>query len=98
VVEAGGGDCNADIGVSGGGPPSVRAGGLGPDGFPPHPWSQPNAPQALAAHDTARTATRKTAWSHAARMHPPTHRCVGKLIIDLDASLVSAHSVQESLT
>jgi len=55
-----------------------------------------DAPKALAAINTARAACRATAWSQAGA-HAPDHRmdAAHPLIIDLDASLVGAHSEKE---
>jgi len=55
-----------------------------------------DAPKALAAINSARAACRATAWSRAGA-HAPDHRmdAVHPLIIDLDASLVGAHSEKE---
>ncbi len=54
------------------------------------------APAALAAINTARAGARKIAWRHAGA-HAPNHDISAKnpLIIDLDATLVSAHSEKE---
>jgi hypothetical protein len=56
-----------------------------------------DAPAALAAINTARAAARSTAWT-AAGDRAPDHGCDAEhpVIIDLDASLVGAHSEKES--
>lgn len=54
-------------------------------------------PTALTAINSARAVARKTAWSHA-REHAPDH-AIGPqqpLIVDLDATLVTAHSEKEN--
>jgi len=55
-----------------------------------------DAPAALAAINTARAGARKIAWRHAGA-HAPNHdiSATNPLIIDLDATLVSAHSEKE---
>ncbi len=55
-----------------------------------------DAPKALAAINSARAACRATAWSRAGA-HAPDHRMDADrpLVIDLDASLVGAHSEKE---
>ncbi|MGH3626670.1 MAG: IS1380 family transposase, partial [Sciscionella sp.] len=55
-----------------------------------------DAPRALKAIDTARAAARKTVWA-AAGEHAPDHGVDADrpLIIDLDATLITAHSEKE---
>jgi len=55
-----------------------------------------DAPTALRAINTARAAARQVAWAHAGA-HAPDHDISAKnpLIIDLDATLVTAHSEKE---
>ena len=55
-----------------------------------------DAPTALRAINTARAAARQIAWAHAGE-HAPDHDISAKnpLIIDLDATLVTAHSEKE---
>ncbi len=55
-----------------------------------------NAPAALAAINTARAAARRTAWSLAGK-HAPDHEidAARPLVIDVDATLVTAHSEKE---
>ncbi|CAM3163457.1 Transposase DDE domain-containing protein [Prescottella defluvii] len=55
-----------------------------------------DAPKALAAINTARRAARSNAWA-AAREHAPDHHAdaANPLVIDLDATLVTAHSDKE---
>ncbi|HVV76349.1 MAG TPA: IS1380 family transposase [Mycobacteriales bacterium] len=55
-----------------------------------------DAPRALKAIDAARAAARKAAWS-AAGKRAPDHgaTCTSPLIIDLDATLITAHSDKE---
>jgi len=55
-----------------------------------------DAPTALRAINTARAAARQVAWAHTGA-HAPDHNISAKdpLIIDLDATLVSAHSEKE---
>ena len=52
-----------------------------------------DAPAALAAINTARAGARRAAWAHAGA-HAPDHLISAKnpLTIDLDATLVTAHS------
>ncbi|MDV6278784.1 IS1380 family transposase, partial [Rhodococcus erythropolis] len=56
-----------------------------------------DAPAALSAINAARAAARKIAWSHAGE-HAPNHGIDAQrpLIIDLDATLVTAHSEKEN--
>ncbi|ANQ70932.1 IS1380 family transposase [Rhodococcus sp. 008] len=56
-----------------------------------------DGPAALSAINSARAAARKTAWSYAGE-HAPDHHIDAQrpLIIDLDATLVTAHSEKEN--
>jgi Transposase DDE domain group 1 len=55
-----------------------------------------DAPAALRAINTARAAARNTAWSHAGEQAPDHNiSACAPLIIDLDATLVTAHSEKE---
>jgi len=56
-----------------------------------------DAPRVLRAIDTARAAARKQAWAHAGK-HAPDHDIDAQhpLIIDLDATLVTAHSEKQN--
>ena len=56
-----------------------------------------DAPAALAAIDTARAAARAQVWKRAG-VHAPDHdtSAVAPLVIDLDATLVTAHSDKEA--
>ena len=56
-----------------------------------------DAPAALAAIDTARAAARAQVWKRAG-VHAPDHdaSAVAPLIVDLDATLVTAHSDKEA--
>lgn len=56
-----------------------------------------DAPAALAAIDTARAAARKTVWDRAGE-HAPHHEVDHRrpLLVDVDATLVTAHSEKEA--
>ncbi len=56
-----------------------------------------DAPAALTAIDTARASARATAWGHAGE-HAPDHDITAHnpIVIDLDATLVTAHSEKEN--
>lgn len=56
-----------------------------------------DAPAALTAIDTARASARAEAWGHAGE-HAPDHdiTAANPIVIDLDATLVAAHSEKES--
>lgn len=92
-----GGDCLADIGTL-----REHAGVFG--AVPSDPTVSrligalaADAPAALTAIDTARAAARSAAWSHAAEQ-APTHNidADNPIVIDLDATLVTAHSEKEN--
>jgi Transposase DDE domain group 1 len=56
-----------------------------------------DAPAALAAIASARAAARATAWSLAGGNAPDHHADASRpVVIDVDATLVSAHSAKES--
>ena len=56
-----------------------------------------DAPAALTAIDTARASARATTWGHAGE-HAPDHdiTAADPIVIDLDATLVTAHSEKEN--
>jgi hypothetical protein len=96
VTLAIGGDCLADIAVL-----RAEPGVYGPVASDPTVSRTidrlaENAPQALAAIHTARAAARATAWWLAGE-HAPDHGvdAGAPLVIDIDATLVTAHSDKE---
>jgi hypothetical protein len=96
IAVALGGDCLADIGVLRAEPAVFGLVGSDPTVSRIITTLAKDAPEALAAIDSARVAARAVAWARAGR-HAPDHRIDAEhpLIIDLDATLVTAHSDKE---
>jgi hypothetical protein len=96
VALAVGGDCLADIGVLRGSPGVFGAVASDPTVSRTITMLAVDAPRALAAINTARAAARAAAWSLAGD-HVPDHGTDADrpVVIDLDATLVTAHSDKE---
>jgi Transposase DDE domain group 1 len=92
-----GGDCLSDVAVLRGQSPVFGAVASDPTVSRLITALATDAPAALAAINTARAAARSTAWT-AAGDRAPDHQADAQhpVIIDLDASLVTAHSDKES--
>jgi hypothetical protein len=91
-----GGDCLADIGCCA---PSrgVRAGGSDPTVSRTVSALAKDAPAVLTAINTARAAARARVWELAGAHAPHVGMDAGaSLVIDIDATLVTAHSAKES--
>ena len=97
VALAVGGDCLADIAVLRGEPRVFGPVASDPTVSRTITALAGDAPRALAAIRTARAAARARAWD-LAREHAPDHdrSLVAPLVIDLDATLVTAHSEKEN--
>jgi hypothetical protein len=96
VAVALGGDCLADIAVLREEPGVFGSVASDPTVSRLFTTLAADAPTAVGAINTARATARKIAWRHAGE-HAPDHVISAKdpLIIDLDATLVSAHSEKE---
>lgn len=96
VAVALGGDCLADVAVLREEPGVFGSVASDPTVSRLFTTLAADAPTALRAINTARAAARRTAWAHAGA-HAPDHTISAKnpLIIDLDATLVTAHSEKE---
>ena len=97
VALAVGGDCLADIAVLRGEPRVFGPVASDPTVSRTITALAADAPRALAAIRAARAAARTTAWDLAGK-HAPDHdrSAVTPLVIDLDATLVTAHSEKEN--
>jgi Transposase DDE domain group 1 len=97
VALAVGGDCLADIGVLRAEPAMFGAVASDPTVSRLISALAADAPKAVAALAAARAAARNTAWA-VARDRSPDHGIDAEhpLVIDLDATLVTAHSDKES--
>ena len=97
VTLALGGDCLADIAALRAEPGVFGAVASDPTVSRTITALAQDAPAALAAIDTARASTRARVWAAAGR-HAPDHQASAKdlLVIDLDATLVTAHSEKEA--
>jgi Transposase DDE domain group 1 len=97
IALAVGGDCLADVGVLRAEPEVFGAVASDPTVSRLITGLAADAPKALAAIASARAAARTAAWA-AAGDHAPDHGIDAEhpLIIDLDATLVTAHSDKES--
>lgn len=91
-----GGDCLADIGALRAEPRILGLVASDPAVSRMITTLARDAPKALAAIDSAQVAARAVAWTRAGR-HAPDHRIDAEhpLTIDLDATLVTAHSDKE---
>jgi hypothetical protein len=96
VAVALGGDCLADVAVLREEPGVFGSVASDPTVSRLFTTLAADAPAALRAIGTARAAARQAAWAHAGE-HAPNHDINAKnpLIIDLDATLVTAHSEKE---
>jgi hypothetical protein len=91
-----GGDCLADVALLRGEPAVFGPVASDPTVSRTIDALAADAPRALKAIDTARAAARKTVW-RAAGEHAPDHGIDGDrpLVIDTDATLITAHSEKE---
>lgn len=96
VTLALGGDCLADIGLLRAEPGVFGAVASDPTVSRTIDALAADAPAALTAIDTARVKARTVVWS-AAGAHAPDHDASAKapVVIDLDATLITAHSEKE---
>lgn len=96
IAVAVGGDCLADIGTLRAEPRVFGLVASDPTVSRVITMLAKDAPKALAAIDSARAAARAVAWTRAGQ-HAPDHGIDAEhpLIIDLDATLVTAHSDKE---
>jgi hypothetical protein len=97
VMLALGGDCLADIGLLRSEPGVYGRVASDPTVSRTIDALAADAPAALKAIDAARTAARARVWALAGE-HAPDHNCdaASPLVIDIDATLVTAHSEKES--
>ena len=97
VALALGGDCLADVAVLRAEPGLYGAVASDPTVSRTITTLAADAPAALAAIDTARASARAQVWKRAGA-HAPDHRATpaAPVVIDLDATLVTAHSEKEA--